>query len=370
MSFRWPLDGAITLTQGFGGNAEYYKQFGQIGHNGLDIKAAAGVPVYAADEGTVAFEGWGQNHSWMGKPAGICVLINHIGSYAGYAHLTSTVVNKGQKVSKGQLIGYVGASGAATGPHLHFEMLPLSPNFNNGYAGRINITPFIETSSTKASESEIRQAYQEILERAADQAGINHYRQYEIGFVRQDLANSAEKRQLEANKAEAARVAAVRATEDAARLIADAQKATEARAAQLAAEKAAADLATAEAEKARIAELERIAREAAEKKAREQLEIEQKAKEETMATAEQVRQIGDKAQEVLDANEFTPVISDRVKTIAYFATDAVAIVSALVFTILAIVGIVNAVVAITINTTIATALLGLKQTFRLSAKKR
>ncbi|VXC38797.1 hypothetical protein [Plantibacter sp. T3] len=89
-----------------------------------------------------------------------------------------------------------------------------------------------------------------------------------------------------------------------------------------------------------------------------------------MATAEQVRQIGDKAQEVLDANEFTPVISDRVKTIAYFATDSVAIVSALVFTILAMIGIVNAVVAITINTTIATALLGLKQAFRLSAKKR
>lgn len=143
MSFQMPLK-KYTISQGFGGNAAYYKQFGQKGHNGIDLAAKTGEPVYAADEGTVTFEGWGQNHSWMGAPAGICVLINHVGSYGGYAHLSRTVVNKGQKVKKGQLIGYVGATGAATGPHLHFEMLPLKPNFNNGYAGRIDPNPYIE----------------------------------------------------------------------------------------------------------------------------------------------------------------------------------------------------------------------------------
>src|SRR4051812_22576716 len=114
MSFRWPLN-SFTISQGFGGNAEYYKQFGQSGHNGLDLAAPEGTPVYAADDGTIEYEGWGQNHSWALAPAGIWILQNVGGSYAGYAHLSRTVVNKGQRVSKGQLIGYVGHTGAATG---------------------------------------------------------------------------------------------------------------------------------------------------------------------------------------------------------------------------------------------------------------
>ncbi|TFC63701.1 M23 family metallopeptidase [Cryobacterium sp. TMT2-15-1] len=328
MSFRWPLDIAITITQGFGGNAEYYKQFGQIGHNGLDLRAPAGTPVFAADEGTISFEGWGQNHSWMGKPAGICVLIDHIGSYAGYAHLKSTVVSKGQKVTKGQLIGYSGATGVGTGPHLHFEMFPKSPNFKNGYAGRINIMPFIETAQVvgKATEAEVRQAYWEILERAGDQEGINTYKQYPLAFVRNALATSPEKRTLEANKAEAARVAAVRAVEDAARLIEDARKASEAKAAQEAAQKAADELAAAEAETARIAELERLAREAAEKKAKEQLDIQINAKEDAMATAaEQQNQGQELADEIASSDavqQLVSKVSPRTKFIVYVVGDS------------------------------------------------
>jgi len=147
MSFRWPVDN-VNITQGFGGNAAYYKQFGQIGHNGIDIGVGTGTPVYAADEGVIYFEGWGQNHSWLGSPAGIAVLIDNGGVYSGYAHLMSTVVNKGQHVNKGQLIGYSDSTGAATGPHVHFEALPKAPNFQNGYAGRINPTPYIETTQT------------------------------------------------------------------------------------------------------------------------------------------------------------------------------------------------------------------------------
>lgn len=259
MSFRIPLPpGTYHLTQGFGGNADYYKQFGQQGHNGLDYGANLGTPVYAADEGTVAFEGWGQDHSWMGVPAGICILINHIGCYGGYAHLNSTVVNKGQKVTKGQLIGYVGATGAATGPHLHFEMLPLSPNFNNGFAGRIDVSPYIE-STNNATEEQIRQAYREILEREADAGGIATYRNYPIDSVRNTLANSPEKRQLEAIKAEQARLDAIRQAEEA-------KKAADRKAAEEAARKAQEEL-------DRIAAEEEAARLAAEEKAKQYDEI-------------------------------------------------------------------------------------------------
>ena len=245
MSFRLPVDKAV-LTQGFGGNAEYYKQFGQKGHNGTDWGCITGSPVYAADDGTVSFEGWGQNHSWMGTPAGICILINHGGSYAGYAHLSDTVVSKGQLVKKGQLIGHVGATGAATGPHLHFEMLPLKPNFSNGYAGRINVVPYIETT-TNATDAEIRQAYLDILGRAADEPGVTHYRNYPLAFVRSDLTNSDEKRRRDAQQA--------------AQALADAQTK------ELAAKTEAARLAAIEAAKKAQAEADRIAAEEAAAKA-------------------------------------------------------------------------------------------------------
>jgi len=127
----------------------YYKQYlsrltGQRyeGHNGDDLASPAGTPVKAAADGTVEFEGRGQDHGWMGSPAGICVLLKHSDCYTGYAHLSQTIVNKGQSVRKGEVIGYSGSTGAATGPHLHFEFLPLSPDFNNGYAGRVNPANF------------------------------------------------------------------------------------------------------------------------------------------------------------------------------------------------------------------------------------
>ena len=251
MSFRYPL-ATVRITQGFGGNAEYYKQFGQVGHNGIDMGANAGTPVYAADDGTIAFEGWGQNHSWMGTPAGICVLINHGGSYAGYAHLQETVVSKGQAVSKGQVIGYVGSTGAATGPHLHFEMLPLSPNFKNGYAGRINPMPYIETVKNATIE-EVKAAYREILEREADAAGVGHYTQYSLAFVKSDLRNSQEYRSLQLKKA--------RAAEEAAKAAAEAAKS------KAAAEAAAKAALEAKAEQERIKAAEEAARKAAEEKA-------------------------------------------------------------------------------------------------------
>ncbi|WP_221936910.1 M23 family metallopeptidase [Mycolicibacterium sp. 018/SC-01/001] len=130
---RVPLDGAPRVTRGFGGD----------GHNGIDYAVPNGTPVYAADSGTVTFEGFGQNNSWMRAEAGICVLIRHGDKFTGYAHLSRTVVDSGQQVTKGQIIGYSGATGMATGPHLHFEVLPLNPNFGNGFSGRIDPAPLL-----------------------------------------------------------------------------------------------------------------------------------------------------------------------------------------------------------------------------------
>jgi murein DD-endopeptidase MepM/ murein hydrolase activator NlpD len=139
---RWPLD-SVNIVQGFGADPAFYRQFKQNGHNGIDLAAPVGTAVYAAKDGTVTFEGWGKNNPWMGEPAGICVLLNHGDIHTGYAHMSRTVVNAGQHVSKGELIGYSGATGVASGPHLHFEVLPQNPDFSNGFAGRIDPVPLL-----------------------------------------------------------------------------------------------------------------------------------------------------------------------------------------------------------------------------------
>ena len=98
-------------------------------HNAIDLRAATGTPVYAAEDGTVD---WVQ--SWDGRTTtgtqsyGNAVRIRHA-DYNGktlqtrYAHLSQTVVNPGDRVQAGQLIGYSGDSGNVTAPHLHFEVI-------------------------------------------------------------------------------------------------------------------------------------------------------------------------------------------------------------------------------------------------------
>jgi hypothetical protein len=137
----WPVD-AIRVTGEWANSPAYYAQYGQRGHNGLDLAMPLGTAVHAMDAGVIEFEGWGQNHNWMGAVAGIAVIVRHAWGYTGYAHLSSTNVNRGQSVARGQEIGKSGSTGGSTGPHLHMETFPAQPNFGNGFAGRINPRTF------------------------------------------------------------------------------------------------------------------------------------------------------------------------------------------------------------------------------------
>ena len=84
-------------------------------HNGIDMACAQGTPIYATRAGTVTAA------SYQAGGAGNYVSINHGDGFASiYMHMTHYVVSAGQKVSAGQLIGYVGSTGLSTGPHLHF----------------------------------------------------------------------------------------------------------------------------------------------------------------------------------------------------------------------------------------------------------
>ena len=96
-------------------------------HRGLDYAAPAGTPVSAIGDGTVLFSG---RKAQYGK----LVIIRHPGNWKTYYGHLLKIVNmerRGKKIKQGQIIGYVGATGLATGPHLHFELRnhnkPLNP---------------------------------------------------------------------------------------------------------------------------------------------------------------------------------------------------------------------------------------------------
>ena len=175
---RFILPTPGTRTQGFGGNAAYYAQYGQKGHNGFDIGNKSGTPARAAGDGTVYFEGWGKNNGWLGIPAGISVLIDHGDVYSGYAHMSSTIVSKGQTVKQGQIIGYMGATGAATGPHTHFEFLPKPVNTGNGYYGRVNPDIYLNQSSGGNSDMTpnfIKRTYYMVANATPSQAEVDFH---------------------------------------------------------------------------------------------------------------------------------------------------------------------------------------------------
>lgn len=114
-SFTWPCPSCTYITSRVG--YRWHPVSGQWKyHSGLDIGAAYGATIVAADGGTVTVAGVNGGY-------GNCVMIDHgNGYYTLYGHMSSIAVSLGQTVSKGATIGYVGSTGVSTGPHLHFEI--------------------------------------------------------------------------------------------------------------------------------------------------------------------------------------------------------------------------------------------------------
>ena len=85
-------------------------------HTGVDYAASTGTPVRTIGDGTVKFAGVQNGY-------GNVIYITHLNGKDStvYAHLSRIGVKQGQKVTQGEIIGAVGATGRATGPHLHFE---------------------------------------------------------------------------------------------------------------------------------------------------------------------------------------------------------------------------------------------------------
>ena len=110
----WPLAGWLSSSYGnrrdpFTGAADF--------HPGLDIAADKGTPVRATADGTVQSAAYNGNY-------GNAVLVEHgYGISTRFGHLSAFAVRPGQQVRRGDVVGYVGATGRATSPHLHYEIL-------------------------------------------------------------------------------------------------------------------------------------------------------------------------------------------------------------------------------------------------------
>lgn len=122
--FVWPVKGRIS--SGFG-MRRHPVTFVRSFHNGIDIKARRGTSIVAPIDGVVVSAG---RAGLLGR---MVKIKTSKGLYLYFGHLQKISCKKGQKISRGQLIGTVGASGRATGPHLHFSV-----KVNRKYANPMN----------------------------------------------------------------------------------------------------------------------------------------------------------------------------------------------------------------------------------------
>lgn len=116
---EFPVPGG-RLTQGYGKTSFAVANYRGKWHNGIDIGKFLGAEIIAAEDGTVVNMG-DQDRFCRGGAYGKYIVIKHNnGLTTLYGHLAKQVVTAGQSVQRGQLIGYMGRTGYATGPHLHF----------------------------------------------------------------------------------------------------------------------------------------------------------------------------------------------------------------------------------------------------------
>jgi murein DD-endopeptidase MepM/ murein hydrolase activator NlpD len=110
----WPAHGWLTGT--FGGRSDPFSGEPAF-HQGLDISTEKGQPVYATADGTV------ETASYTGDYGNLIVIKHGFGLVTRYGHLSRYNVKPGSQVKRGDVIGFVGATGRATGAHVHYEIL-------------------------------------------------------------------------------------------------------------------------------------------------------------------------------------------------------------------------------------------------------
>lgn len=123
-TFMWPLPaGNNVVTCKYGMRTHPITGKRKL-HTGVDLRAATGTKVYAANKGTVTTSGY--SSAW-----GNYIIISHGGGITTlYAHMSKRSVSKDDKVKQGDIIGYSGNTGYSTAPHLHFEISKNGATYN------------------------------------------------------------------------------------------------------------------------------------------------------------------------------------------------------------------------------------------------
>lgn len=104
-------------------------------HAGMDFSAKTGTDIYATGNGVITFSGWKQSY-------GNCIVIDHgFGFQTLYGHMNKFKARVGQKVKRGEIIGYVGNTGKSTGPHLHYEVIVRGKHDNPAKYYFMDLTP-------------------------------------------------------------------------------------------------------------------------------------------------------------------------------------------------------------------------------------
>ncbi|MHA7820762.1 MAG: M23 family metallopeptidase [Erythrobacter sp.] len=139
---RMPVEGA-RLSSGYGmRNHPVLRQ--RRGHKGVDLAAPTGTPIYATADGIVGRADWFSSY-------GLYISIDHGADLeTRYAHMSRLAVAAGERVKKGDVIGYVGSTGRSTGPHLHYEVRV------DGVA--VNPIPYMVESEEQTRLAQVSQA--------------------------------------------------------------------------------------------------------------------------------------------------------------------------------------------------------------------
>ncbi|MDP2856211.1 MAG: peptidoglycan DD-metalloendopeptidase family protein [bacterium] len=139
----WPVNGKITQGFGVSSFSKYLYSKGVYktpSHNGIDLQASIGTPIVAANDGTVI--ALGNQDKYCYKAAyGKFIVVRHDNYLTTlYAHLSLQSVSVGDIVKRGEIIGYTGNTGYATGPHLHFTVY-FGPTFKMNKSSYCGLTP-------------------------------------------------------------------------------------------------------------------------------------------------------------------------------------------------------------------------------------
>jgi murein DD-endopeptidase MepM/ murein hydrolase activator NlpD len=138
---RMPVEG-VRLTSSYG-MREHPVLGGRRAHKGIDLAGPVGTPVYATADGIVSKAEWFSSY-------GLYVSIEHGGALqTRYGHMSRLNVADGQRVHKGDVIGFIGTTGRSTGPHLHYEVRV------NGEA--VNPLPYMQGEPFTAASAHLAQ---------------------------------------------------------------------------------------------------------------------------------------------------------------------------------------------------------------------